>query len=188
MGQRRVQLGRHGDDAHAGRLEIRRPLERIFERRPLDRRVPFDQDELGIEPVLAALCDEAVDEMLHPALQIAAVVVVSRHRDHAEVGHPLSGRFSLTHRQHYGRIPSRRCLARPYAAEPSRPRRTGLGRRNEDSNNLPPSKSEQDLACTAPSARCRRGENPASRSSPDRCRGAGELGQAQRKSAAPLWR
>jgi hypothetical protein len=82
MGQRRVQLGRHGDDAHADRSEIRRPLERIFERWPLDRRVPFDQDELGIEPVLAALCDEAVDEMLHPALQIATVVVIARPSKH----------------------------------------------------------------------------------------------------------
>jgi hypothetical protein len=82
MGQRRVQLGRHGDDAHADRSEIRRPLERIFERWPLDQRVPFDQDELGIEPVLAALCDEAVDEMLHPALQIAAVVVIARPSKH----------------------------------------------------------------------------------------------------------
>ncbi len=89
MRQRCVQAGRDGDDPDAGRAEVGRPRQRSFKRRPFRRRIPFHQNELGIQPMLAALRDEAIDEMLHPALQVAAMIVVAGNRDDAEVGSRL---------------------------------------------------------------------------------------------------
>jgi hypothetical protein len=74
------QLGRMRET----RVNVR-PLQRICERQSPRWRIPLDQDQLGVELMPAALRNEAVDEMLHAAAQIAAMIVVARDRDDAQV-------------------------------------------------------------------------------------------------------
>jgi hypothetical protein len=85
MRETRVNFRRDRDDPNHDATWVVRPLQRICERQSPRWRIPLDQDQLGVELMPAALRNEAVDEMLHAAAQIAAMIVVARDRDDAQV-------------------------------------------------------------------------------------------------------
>jgi hypothetical protein len=94
MSQPAVNRRGNGDDAHPAWAQVRRPRECLRERSPPRGGIPVNEDELGGEPVPAALCDPAVYENLHAPEHAAAVVVVSRRGHDGKVGlvpHELSG-------------------------------------------------------------------------------------------------
>src|SRR5262249_4776533 len=80
-----------------------RELDEGGEPRPVGRRIPFDDDHLGVEPRPPALRVEAVDEGLEASERMAAVIVVARGDDDAEVrrrwivGHASRARISRCH-------------------------------------------------------------------------------------------
>ena len=81
---------------------VRGPLEHSAEPGPVDRRIPLDEHELRRELVAVALGDQPVDEQLHAVERIAAVVVVPRGRDDAEVWlHVSRGSGFARHRRHH---------------------------------------------------------------------------------------
>jgi hypothetical protein len=90
-----VDCGWNGHDPNACGPKVFRPLQSLFQRRPIGRRIPFDQDQLGIEPMAAALGDEAVHEMLHSTQHVAAVIVVSRCYDDAELRQTVECRLRI---------------------------------------------------------------------------------------------
>jgi len=89
-----------GHNPHTRRAEIRRPLQRLLQRRAIGRRGPFDQDQHGGELVAAALGDEAVHKMLRPALQITAVIVIARDRDDAKMGMRFGASWNIPVAEH----------------------------------------------------------------------------------------
>src|SRR4029079_11371232 len=73
---------------HDPRLEVIAglgPAEGITEAGTVGRRIPFDEDELGVEAVPLALRCERIEEDLRPRQRIATVIVVTRRRDDAEI-------------------------------------------------------------------------------------------------------
>ena len=85
VGQRRMKLGRHLDEA----IDTRRTR---WQRQDVDkalsanRRIPLDDDHFGVEARPAALGVERVDEGLESPQRIAAVIVVARRKHYAQVG------------------------------------------------------------------------------------------------------
>ena len=79
---------------HDPRLEVIArlgPSQRIAKTRPIGGRIPLDEDELRIEAVPLALRCKRVEEDLCPRERIAAVVVVTRRCDDAEIWLLFSG-------------------------------------------------------------------------------------------------
>jgi hypothetical protein len=60
-------------------------LESGAQRRPVRRRIPFHQQELGAQTEFAALESQRIDEVLHALEHASAVVVVPRYGDDAKM-------------------------------------------------------------------------------------------------------
>src|SRR5439155_2890527 len=80
-----MELGRYLDDTNRAVTPAARPLQHLAEARAVLRWVPLDEDELRRNLEAVRLRDEPVDEELRAIQGIAAVIVVARGRDHAEI-------------------------------------------------------------------------------------------------------
>jgi len=91
MRELRVHSRRDSYYSNSGGAKILRPFQHFFQRWTTQRRVPFDQDQFSPESMLAALRNYAVDEVLHSAKHVTAVIVVTRNRDHADLWSLIRG-------------------------------------------------------------------------------------------------
>ena len=86
-----MQLGRNVEEAVLAARRVGQTEQRANSR-PIRRRIPFDDDQLRVEACAAALLVEAVDEGLEALQRIAAVVVVARCDDDAQIWRRTAGR------------------------------------------------------------------------------------------------
>ena len=80
-----VQFGRDLDEPIGARGDLGQP-EQFADPRFLWRRVPFDDDHLGVETGAPALLVEVVDEGLQSFQRITAMIIVARRDDDAQIG------------------------------------------------------------------------------------------------------
>src|SRR6266851_8449996 len=79
-----MNLTRNGDDL---RLEVgaRLPFQRLGQGRTIGWRIPLHHDQFDPETATLRLFGQASNEQLHAGKQVAAVLVVARGRDDAEL-------------------------------------------------------------------------------------------------------
>lgn len=83
--QLRMNFRRYRDNADLARTAVFGPNELLCQRFSVRGRIPFHEHELGAQIMPLALGDEPIHEMLHAQGQTAAVIVVARRGDNAEM-------------------------------------------------------------------------------------------------------
>ena len=86
-----MKLGRDGYDANSTKFVESRPVEFIYQTFAVDWRIPLYENKFGWDTVSTALLQQCVDEGLRPGVEVAAVIIVPRNGDEANV---RSTRFS----------------------------------------------------------------------------------------------
>src|ERR1035438_8714073 len=77
-----------------------RPTQGLQEVRPVRGWIPLHDDQLRGNSVTSGLFDPAVNKDLHPAYEIAAVVIVARGDDQREIGLRAYSGLAVRHRCH----------------------------------------------------------------------------------------
>jgi len=72
-----VQLAANGDDPDLEPAAIGGPRKAVSEGRTVRWRIPFDKDELRLEPVAGRLGEYSVDKDLGASIKVAAVIVIA---------------------------------------------------------------------------------------------------------------
>jgi len=78
-------LAADDDAAHLNAITLRQWIQGFDDQRPVGRRVPFDQDDLGIDLRALQLTNEKARRPLDAKIEVPGVAVVAEVRDEADV-------------------------------------------------------------------------------------------------------